>query len=77
VKRDLVIDIRFLFVIITNPCGCCLFFSSLDESHVRLRNLDRDKLILEKDIETKTNTIFVDEVECHEGLRKSISVEDW
>jgi predicted AAA+ superfamily ATPase len=54
-----------------------LFSSSLDESHVRLRNLDRDKLILEKDIETKTNTIFVDEVECHEGLRKSISVEDW
>ncbi|CAF2429177.1 unnamed protein product [Rotaria sp. Silwood2] len=49
----------------------------LNESHVRLRNLDRDKLILEKDIETKTNTIFVDEVECHEGLRKSISVEDW
>ena len=57
----------------------CVFFvsSSLDESHVRLRHLDRDKLILEKDIETKTNTIFVDEVECHEGLRKSISVEDW
>jgi hypothetical protein len=52
-------------------------FSRLDESHVRLRHLDRDKLILEKDIETKTNTIFVDEVECHEGLRKSISVEDW
>ncbi len=50
---------------------------SMDESQVRLRNLDRDKLILEKDIETKTNTIFVDEVECHEGLRKSISVEDW
>ncbi|CAF0882203.1 unnamed protein product [Adineta steineri] len=49
----------------------------LDESHVRLRNLDRDKLILEKDIETKTNTIFVDEVECHEGLRKSILIEDW
>ncbi|CAF3159550.1 unnamed protein product [Rotaria sp. Silwood2] len=49
----------------------------LNESHVRLRNLDRDKLILEKDIETKTNTIFVDEVECHEGLRKSISIEDW
>jgi len=49
----------------------------LDESHVRLRNLDRDKLILEKDIETKTNTIFVDEVECQESLRKSISVEDW
>jgi predicted AAA+ superfamily ATPase len=54
-----------------------IVYSSLDESHVRLRNLDRDKLILEKDIETKTNTIFVDEVECHEGLRKSISVEDW
>jgi hypothetical protein len=49
----------------------------MDEAQVRLRNLDRDKLILEKDIETKTNTIFVDEVECHEGLRKSISVEDW
>ncbi|CAF1010171.1 unnamed protein product [Adineta steineri] len=49
----------------------------LNESHVRLRNLDRDKLILEKDIETKTNTIFVDEVECHEGLRKSILIEDW
>ncbi|CAF0841240.1 unnamed protein product [Adineta steineri] len=49
----------------------------LDESHVCLRNLNRDKLILEKDIETKTNTIFVDEVECHEGLRKSILIEDW
>ncbi|CAF0896071.1 unnamed protein product [Adineta steineri] len=48
-----------------------------DESHVCLRNLDRDKLILEKDIETKTNTIFVAEVECHEGLRKSILIEDW
>ncbi|CAF0720398.1 unnamed protein product [Adineta steineri] len=49
----------------------------LDESHVRLRNLEHDKLILEKDIETKTNIIFVDEVEYHEGLRKSILIEDW
>jgi len=48
----------------------------LDKSHVRLHNLDHDKLILEKDIQTKINTIFIDEVECHEGLRKSISVED-
>ncbi|CAF2042809.1 unnamed protein product [Rotaria magnacalcarata] len=39
----------------------------LDESHVRLRNFDRDKLVLEKDIETKTITIFFDEAECHEG----------
>lgn len=50
---------------------------SLDESNVRLRNLDRQRLILEKDLQTKTNTIFVDEVECHEGLRKSIAIEDW
>lgn len=56
---------------------CYSFGFSLNETHVRLRNLDRDKLILEKDIQTKTNTIFVDEVECQEGLRKSISVEDW
>ncbi len=49
----------------------------MNESHVRLRNLDRDKLILEKDIETKSNTIFVDEVECQEGLRKSVLIEDW
>ncbi|CAF1663045.1 unnamed protein product, partial [Didymodactylos carnosus] len=49
----------------------------LDEAHVRLKNLDRDKLILEKDIETKNNTIFVDEVECHQGLRKAISIVDW
>ncbi len=54
-----------------------LLYFRLNESHVRLRNLDRDKLILEKDIETKTNTIFVDEVECHEGLRKSVLIEDW
>ncbi|CAF4990485.1 unnamed protein product [Rotaria sp. Silwood1] len=49
----------------------------LAESDVGLRNLNLDKLILEKDIETKTNTIFVDEVECHESLRTLISVEDW
>jgi predicted AAA+ superfamily ATPase len=49
----------------------------LDESHVRLRNLDHDKLILEKDIESKTNTIFIDEIKCHEGSRESIRVKDW
>ncbi|CAF4091052.1 unnamed protein product, partial [Rotaria sordida] len=49
----------------------------LDELYVHSRkNLDRDKLILEKDMETKINTIFVDKVECHEDLRKSFSVED-
>ncbi|CAF3295840.1 unnamed protein product [Rotaria socialis] len=51
---------------------------SIDEHSLDL-NLINPSLYLqeEKDDETKANAIFVDEVECHEGLRKSISVENW
>jgi tektin-1 len=46
-------------------------------SHAKLKDLDRNKLILETDIQTKTNTIAVDESEILNGLRKSLVINQF
>jgi tektin-1 len=46
-------------------------------SHSKLKDLDRNKLILEMDIQTKTNTIAIDECEILNGLRKSLVVNQF
>lgn len=49
----------------------------LNDTHRSLKNLDRDKLLLLKDIETKTNTIRIDEAENLNGLRKSLKINQF
>jgi len=49
----------------------------LNESHRRLKELDRNRLVLVKDIETKTNTICVDEAENLDGIRKSLRINQY
>lgn len=49
----------------------------LNESHKKLKDLDRNKLILEKDIQTKTNTICIDEAENLNGIRKSLLINQF
>ncbi len=49
----------------------------LNDSHRSLKNLDRDKLILVKDIETKSNTIRIDEAENLNGHRKSLKINQY
>ena len=46
----------------------------LNESHKKLKDLDRDKLVLMKDIEVKANTIRLDEAENFNGIRKSLKI---
>ena len=49
----------------------------LNDSHRRLKELDRNRLVLVKDIETKTNTICVDEAENLDGIRKSLRINQY
>lgn len=49
----------------------------LNDSHKKLRDLDRDKLILQKDIATKDNTIRIDEAENLNGIRKSLKINQF
>lgn len=49
----------------------------LNESHRKLKELDRNKLVLVKDIETKTNTVLIDEAECLDGIRKSLKINQF
>lgn len=49
----------------------------LNDSHKQLKDLDRNKLILLKDIEVKTNTIRVDEAENLDGIRKSLKINQF
>ncbi len=49
----------------------------LNESHRKLKDLDRNKLILEKDIQVKTNTIRIDEAENLHGIRKSLVINQY
>ncbi len=49
----------------------------LNESHRKLNELDRNKLVLLKDIETKTNSICVDEAENLNGIRKSLKINQY
>ena len=49
----------------------------LNDSHRQLKNLDRDKLVLEKDIEVKTNTVRIDEAENFHGIRKSLKINQF
>lgn len=49
----------------------------LNDSHRKLKDLDRDKLLLIKDIETKTNTIRIDEAENFHGIRKSLKINQF
>ncbi|VEL44273.1 unnamed protein product [Protopolystoma xenopodis] len=45
----------------------------LAKSHASLKGLCRQQLNLEEEIAIKTNTLFIDEVECM-GMRKSITI---
>ena len=49
----------------------------LNESHQQLKDLDRNKLILIKDIEVKANTIRIDEAENFDGIRKSLKINQF
>lgn len=49
----------------------------LQESRKRLKDLDRNRLILEKDIKIKSNSIQIDEAENFNGLRKSILINQF
>jgi tektin-1 len=49
----------------------------LNDSHHKLKELDRNKLILMKDIEIKTNTIRIDEAENLDGIRKSLKINQF
>lgn len=49
----------------------------LNDSHHKLKLLDRNKIILNKDIETKTNTICIDEAENLDGIRKSLKINQF
>lgn len=49
----------------------------LNDSHRKLRELDHDKLILLKDIQTKANTICIDEAENLNGIRKSLKINQY
>lgn len=49
----------------------------LNESHKQLKDLDRNKLILIKDIEVKTNSIRIDEAENFDGIRKSLKINQF
>ena len=49
----------------------------LNESHKKLKDLDRDKLILLRDIETKANTIRIDEAENYNSIRKSVKINQY
>jgi hypothetical protein len=49
----------------------------LNESHKKLKDLDREKLILTRDIETKVNTIRIDEAENLHGIRKSVKINQY
>jgi len=48
----------------------------LAESQSSLKGLRRQQLTLEEDIENKTNTIYIDEVQCM-GMRKNISIQQF
>jgi len=48
----------------------------LAESESSLKGLRRQQLALEEDIENKSNTIYIDEVQCM-GMRKSISLQQF
>ena len=49
----------------------------LNESHRKLKDLDRDKLVLLKDIEVKANTIQLDEAENFNDIRKSLKINQF
>lgn len=49
----------------------------LNQSHHKLKDLDRDKLVLLKDVDVKANTIRLDEAENFNGLRKSLKINQY
>ena len=49
----------------------------LNETHRQLKELDRNKLVLLKDIEVKSNTIRIDEAENLNGIRKSLKINQF
>lgn len=48
----------------------------LAEAQSSLKGLIRNQLDLEEDIGVKSNTLFIDEVECM-GMRKSINIQNF
>ncbi|KAL4223750.1 Tektin 1 [Mactra antiquata] len=50
--------------------------SRLADAEASLKGLIRNQLSLEEDIEIKSNTLFIDEVECM-GMRKSINIQNF
>lgn len=49
----------------------------LDHSHRKLKDLDRNRLLLLKDIDVKTNTVRVDEAENFHGIRRSLKINQF
>ena len=49
----------------------------LNDSHRKLKELDRNKLVLNRDVEVKTNTIRIDEAENFQGVRKSLKINQF
>jgi tektin-1 len=49
----------------------------LNQSNRKLKDLDREKLVLLKDIDVKTNTIRIDESENLDGSRKSLKINQF
>lgn len=48
----------------------------LAQTEDSLKGLIRNELALEEDIAIKSNTLFIDEVECM-GMRKSINIQNF
>jgi len=48
----------------------------LAQAEASLKGLIRNQLSLEEDIAVKSNTLFIDEVECM-GMRKSINIQNF
>jgi tektin-1 len=48
----------------------------LAQTEDSLKGLIRNELALEEDLAIKSNTLFIDEVECM-GMRKSINIQNF
>ena len=52
----------------------CQLTVRLADTHDSLKGLTRSQLDLEDDIQVKTNSLFIDEVQCM-GMRRSINIQ--
>ncbi|WAR03518.1 TEKT1-like protein [Mya arenaria] len=57
-------------------CSVSQLQERLAQAEASLKGLIRNQLSLEEDIDVKSNTLFIDEVECM-GMRKSINIQNF